>query len=164
VYSGGNFAASGTKAFRIDHPLDPENKLLNHYCSEAPEPLNVYGGVVVLDPKGCATIELPAYCTAINRDFRYQLTPIGASMPDLFVAAKVADGRFEIAGGVAGKEVSWSLSGVRDDLWVRTHGAPVETMKDESSRGLYLHPELYGAPPERAMHARPAAPTVSDLR
>src|SRR5207244_887193 len=26
----GNFEASGTKNFKIDHPLDPENKYLNH--------------------------------------------------------------------------------------------------------------------------------------
>ena len=35
-------AGSGVKAFRIDHPLDPENKYLLHYCAEGPEPLNVY--------------------------------------------------------------------------------------------------------------------------
>jgi hypothetical protein len=42
VYSNGNFAASGTKAFIIDHPTDPENKNLKHFCMESPEVLNLY--------------------------------------------------------------------------------------------------------------------------
>src|SRR5262249_46402736 len=49
VYAEGRFAATGTKAFQIDHPLDPQNKYLNHYCEEGPEPLNVYRGTVTLD-------------------------------------------------------------------------------------------------------------------
>lgn len=155
VYSWGNFAASGTKAFQIDHPLDPENKLLNHYCTEAPEPLNVYSGVVVLESNGGAMIELPEYFGSINTDFRYQLTPIGAPMPNLFVAQEVSDNRFQIAGGVPRMKVSWNVSGVRNDLWVRTHGAPVEPLKSEEARGKYVQPELYGQPPERGMHYRP---------
>jgi len=33
LFGNGNFAASGTKSFRIDHPSDPLNKYLLHYCS-----------------------------------------------------------------------------------------------------------------------------------
>jgi hypothetical protein len=164
VYSVGNSGATGTKSFQIDHPLDPENKLLNHYCTEAPEPLNVYSGVVVLERSGGATIELPAYCEEINKDFRYQLTPIGAPMPGLFVVEKVAQNRFRIAGGAPGMEVSWSVSGVRNDLWVRTHGAPVEPAKRAEERGMYLQPELYGLPPERGIHHRPRPAPAAEGR
>src|SRR4029077_9924548 len=71
VFASGNTGATGTKSFVIDHPLDPANKTLNHYSTEAPEPLNTYGGVALLDANGSATIDLPEYCEAINKDFRY---------------------------------------------------------------------------------------------
>jgi hypothetical protein len=161
-YSGGNYAlfasgntgATGTKSFVIDHPLDPANKTLRHYSAEAPEPLNVYSGVVVLDSNGGATIDLPEYCEAINKDFRYQLTPVGAPMPGLYVASKVEHNRFRIAGGMRGMEASWSVTGVRNDAWVRVHGAPVESLKSPEERGYYLQPELYGAPEESGTHYR----------
>lgn len=54
VNADGNLWCSGTKSFRIDHPDDPENKYLVHYCAEGPEPQNVYNGVVVLDGSGSA--------------------------------------------------------------------------------------------------------------
>jgi hypothetical protein len=65
----GRFIATGTKSFRIDHPSDPENDYLFHYCSEGPEPLNAYGGNVVTNERGFAKVTLPAYFEDINRDF-----------------------------------------------------------------------------------------------
>jgi hypothetical protein len=47
---------------------------------------NVYDGIVVLDNKGKAEIELPDWFGAINKDFRYQLTAIGAPGPNLYIA------------------------------------------------------------------------------
>jgi hypothetical protein len=38
---------------------------------------NVYDGVVVLDEKGEVEIQLPDWFSALNKDFRYQLTAIG---------------------------------------------------------------------------------------
>ena len=43
---------------------------------------NVYDGVVTLDSTGHIEVELPAWFEAVNRDFRYQLTPIGTPAPD----------------------------------------------------------------------------------
>ncbi len=103
VFSAGNFGASGSKSFRIDHPDDPENMYLLHYCHEGPEPQNVYNGVVSLDAAGQAWVELPEYFDAINRDPRYLLTPIGAAMPNLHIAEEIEDGVFLIAGGAPGK-------------------------------------------------------------
>jgi hypothetical protein len=68
VYSGGRFAATGTKSFQIDHPLHPETHYLNHFCTEGPEPMNAYSGVVTLDARGEAWVQLPDYFEAINRD------------------------------------------------------------------------------------------------
>jgi hypothetical protein len=46
---------------------------------------NVYDGVVALDDKGEAEIELPDWFGALNKDFRYQLTAIGAPGPNVSV-------------------------------------------------------------------------------
>src|ERR1700692_348210 len=72
VFSNGNFGASGTKSFRIDHPSDPLHKFLLHYCSEGPEPLNIYSGNVTTDARGAAWVQLPAYFAEINKEPRYQ--------------------------------------------------------------------------------------------
>ena len=45
---------------------------------------NVYDGNVELDDKGEAWIQMPDYFEALNREFRYQLTPIGGPAPSLF--------------------------------------------------------------------------------
>jgi hypothetical protein len=162
VWSQGDTGASGTKAFRIDHPLDPENQYLMHYSMEAPEPQNVYNGVAILDETGGAWVQLPRYFASINRDPRYSLTPIGAPMANLHIAERIVENRFRIAGGQPGMEVSWEVKAIRNDPWVRTHGAATEVPKLPHERGRYLHPELFGQPPERAMHfePEPAAPPV----
>jgi hypothetical protein len=154
VYCLGDFAASGTKAFQIDHPLDPANKVLMHYAAEGPQPFNIYRGNVTLDESGRAVVELPAYFESINADLTYQLTAIGAPAPMLHVSAKAEGGRFEIGGGAANGEVSWCITAVRNDAWVRAKGAPTERAKPEKLRGRYLHPELQGAPGGAAMYRR----------
>ena len=98
VKINGNLTAS-TKSFKIDHPLDPSNKYLNHSSVESPDMKNVYDGVVVLDDKGEAVVVLAAWFEALNKDFRYQLTPIGAPGPNLHIAKEIENQRFKIAGG-----------------------------------------------------------------
>jgi len=162
VFSTGRFSATGTKSFRIDHPFDPENKYLLHYCSEGMEPLNVYSGNVTTDHQGYATIELPGYFEEINRDFRYQLTVIDNSSD--FILAKVTQeiqsNRFQIRTSKPNVKVSWRVESVRNDLFVRRYGAPVELNKPEHERGKYQHPELYDQPEEKGIHyhAEPAQP------
>ncbi|GIV21777.1 MAG: hypothetical protein KatS3mg023_3528 [Armatimonadota bacterium] len=155
VYSAGRFAATGTKSFQIDHPLNPENAFLNHYSAEGPEPQNIYNGIVVLDARGEAWVQLPDYFEAINRDPRYTLTPIGAPMPNLHVAVEIQNNRFKIAGGAPGRKVSWEVKAVRNDRWVQQYGYQTEQPKPAEYRGKYLHPELYGQPKELGIHYRP---------
>jgi hypothetical protein len=155
VYSGGRFAATGTKSFQIDHPLRPETHYLNHFCTEGPEPMNAYSGVVTLDARGEAWVQLPDYFEALNRDPRYTLTPIGAAMPNLHVAVEIQGNRFKIAGGVPDKKVSWEVKAIRNDLWVQRYGYQTEQEKEDAIKGKYLHPELYGQPKERGIHYRP---------
>lgn len=142
VYAEGHLGASGLKAFHIDHPLDPANKYLNHFSAEGPEALLIYRGGVVLDAQGEATVELPEYFEAMNREFQYQLTPVGGAAPMLHVSAEVKDNRFGIAGGTPGLKVSWTVTGVRNDAFARLHGRPVEEAKTGEQVGTYLHPEL----------------------
>lgn len=160
VFSSGRFVASGTKSFQIDHPLDPEHKLLNHYCTESSEPLNSYSGVVRTDGSGYAWVELPDYVQAINRDYRYQLTILDDSDAQGFVLAKVSkklrDGRFQIRTSAPGVEVSWEIRGTRNDRFVQEYGAPVEVEKPKQWQGRYLMPQLYGQPAERAIHRQNA--------
>ncbi len=157
VYAQGRLTATGTKSFQIDHPLRPETHYLNHFCTEAPEPLNAYSGNITTDAQGYAVVHLPDYFEAVNRDFRYQLTVIDAS--DDFVQAKVVrkieNNQFVIRTSKPFVEVSWRVEAVRNDLWVQRYGYQTEQEKSEEARGKYLHPELYGQPRERGIHYHP---------
>lgn len=159
VYALGNLGGSGAKLFRIDHPLDPENKYLLHYSTEMPEPQNAYNGVIVTDARGEAWVQLPDYFGAINRDFRYQLTVVDDTDSDLFVMAKVArkirDNRFKIRTNAPNVEVAWEVKAIRNDRWVQKYGAPVEIEKQGREKGTYQHPDLYDMPEERGMSYRP---------
>jgi hypothetical protein len=134
--------SKGGGSFKIDHPLDPAGKYLFHSFVESPDMMNVYNGTVTLDGKGVATVELPEWFEALNRDYRYQLTAIGSPAPELHIARKVEDGEFSIAGGKAGQEVSWQVTGIRQDAWANANRIPVEVEKPEEDQGRYLHPEL----------------------
>lgn len=152
----GNVNVAGTlsatsKNFLIDHPFEPESKYLVHASIESSEMLNLYTGNAVLDEHGEATIEVPPWFEALNTDFRYQLTAIGASGPSLFVAEEIAVGHFRIAGGAPGMKVSWLVSGVRQDRWALQHPLQVEQEKPLQELGTYLFPELYGQPKERGV-------------
>ncbi|RME99911.1 MAG: hypothetical protein D6768_14040 [Chloroflexi bacterium] len=135
-------------SFRIDHPLDPANKYLNHSFVESPDMKNIYDGVTQLDAAGEAWVQLPDWFEALNRDFRYQLTPIGAAMPNLYIAQEIANNRFKIAGGVPGMKVSWQATGIRHDPYAVQNPIPVEEDKPADERGTYLYPTGYGQPPE----------------
>ena len=143
VYVTGTLTKGGG-SFKIDHPLDPENKYLSHSFVESPDMMNVYNGNVVLNDSGKATVTLPEWFEALNRDFRYQLTAIGAPSPNLYVAEKVTDNHFRIAGGKPGVEVSWQVTGIRQDSWAEANRIPVEEDKTENEKGYYLHPKQHG--------------------
>jgi hypothetical protein len=132
--------------FKIDHPLDPEDKYLNHSFVESPDMMNVYNGNVRLDANGEAWVELPDYFTALNRDFRYQLTPIGAPAPNLYIAEEISGNRFKIAGGAPEITVSWQVTGIRQDRWANANRVAVDEEKPAVEQGYYMHPELFGKP------------------
>lgn len=171
IYAVGRFRATGTKSFCIDHPDDPTNKYLLHYCPESPEAINFYRGTTALDANGRAIVHLPEYFAKINTRPTYQLTPVGVPMPSLHISARIDDRAlaagavsgpdtsapacwFTIAGGVPGGEVCWRVEAVRNDPWVQLNGAPVELHKPPHLRGTYEHPSVYGQPEERGASYR----------
>ncbi|MFO7742634.1 MAG: hypothetical protein R6X31_10020 [Anaerolineae bacterium] len=135
-------------AFKIDHPVDPENQYLYHSFVESPDMKDVYDGVVTLDAQGEDTVQLPDWFEALNQDFRYQLTAIGVPMPDLYIAQEIQDNRFEIAGGAPGRKVSWQVTGIRHDPYAEANRIVVEEEKPPEERGTYLYPQGYGQPEE----------------
>jgi hypothetical protein len=156
LYVDGKAAVTGTLSkgggsFKIDHPVDPADKYLYHSFVESPDMKNVYDGTVTLDGDGRATVDLPDWFEALNRDYRYQLTALLGAAPELHVSALVADGKFSIAGGRADQQVSWQVTGIRQDAWANANRIPVEMDKKAEDQGRYLHPELFGGEPITAL-------------
>lgn len=162
VYANGRFVATGTKAFLIDHPLDPENKFLMHFCTEGPEPYNVYRGVVTTDAQGRAVVELPSYFEAANRDYTYHLTPVGA-IAQVAVVEEVRNNRFVIQSDRPNLKVSWMVMAVRNDPYARYFASPAEQEKPDYYRGKYLIPQVYGKSEEYAVF-RPVQAKTPEVR
>jgi hypothetical protein len=141
----------GGGSFKIDHPLDPANKYLSHSFVESPDMMNIYNGNVALDQNGEAIVALPEWFQALNQDFRYSLTAIGAPAPGLYIAEEVSNNKFKIAGGAPGMRVSWHVTGIRQDPYANKHRIKVEEEKPELERGHYLHPDLYSQPEEKGV-------------
>jgi hypothetical protein len=135
--------SKGTGTFKIDDPIDPENKYLYHSFVESPDMMNIYNGIVELDALGEAIVQLPAYFEALNKDFRYQLTSIGQSQPNLYVADKIQNLQFRIAGGKPYAEASWQVTGVRQDPLANARRVIPEVEKEPEAKGYYLHPAAY---------------------
>jgi hypothetical protein len=140
-------------SFRIDHPLDPQNKYLQHSFVESPDMLNVYNGNVTTNKRGFATVRLPRYFQALNRSFRYQLTAIGK--PGQFVQAmivrEIAHNSFTLETSKPHVKVSWQVTGIRHDRYANAHRIQVVVPKAKKDQGRYLHPELYGKPRAQAI-------------
>jgi hypothetical protein len=134
--------------FKIDHPLDPENKYLFHSFVESPDALNVYCGNATTDEDGTVTVALPDYFEALNQDFCYQLTVIGEPAQAV-VAEELRDNRFTIKTDRPNVTVSWQVTGVRKDALANMSRLPVEEEKPDEERGTYLHPEAFGQPESR---------------
>lgn len=137
--------SKGGGSFTIDHPLDPANKTLSHSFVESPDMMNIYNGNVTTDRRGEAVVTLPEWFEALNRDFRYQLTVIG-QFAQAIVASKIKNNRFRIKTNRPGVEVSWQVTGIRQDAYANRHRIPVEKEKPERERGSYLHPEAFAQP------------------
>ena len=139
--------AKGSGTFKIDHPLDPENKYLVHSFIESPKMLNIYNGKVTTDAKGFARVTLPEYVEAANKDFLYQLTVIG-TFAQAIVKEELSDNQFLIQTNMPNVAVCWELTGVRADKYAEENRVIPELEKEK--KGTYLHPELYNEPKEKS--------------
>lgn len=153
--------AKGGGTFKIDHPLDPENKYLVHSFVESPEMMNVYSGNITTDANGFATVQLPDYFESANKDFRYQLTTIG-SFAQSIVKEEINGNSFVVQTSAPGVKVSWQVTAVRNDPYAKRNRVEAEPLKPVSEKGRYLHPEAFGRSTERAVfRARPVMESTS---
>jgi hypothetical protein len=136
-----NFSAGGAKAFTIDHPLDPDHKILNHYCIESPEMMVAYRGRAVIGRDGQVRVALPDYFDALSADPLVHLTGIGTY--EVFVKEKVSGNSFVI-GGKPGAEVNWIVTAERDDPSSRIAKVmmPVEQLKTGCLQGVSLDDDI----------------------
>lgn len=149
----GDFSVTGAKSFKIDHPLDPANKYLVHSSVESNEMMNIYNGNVTTDASGVATVQLPSYFEALNKDFRYQLTVIG-TFAQAIVSKEVSGNTFEIKTSTPNVKVSWQVTGVRNDASAQTHRMVVEKEKAANDKGKYLDSKAYGKNVDQQIGAR----------
>jgi len=101
-------------------PTSIPHKYLSHSFVESPDMKNLYDGLVTLDANGQAEVRLPAWFETLNTDVRYQLTCLGGYAP-VYIAEKLQNNRFTIAGGQAGMEICWQVTGIRQDHWASAH-------------------------------------------
>ena len=156
--------SAGVKDFKIDDPLAPATKSLVHTSVESPQAENVYNGNITTDGKGYATVQLPPYFDAENTSPRYQLTVIG-SFAQAIVWKQEHNNQFVVRTNQPHVQVSWQITGVRNDPYSRSQQGPAEQPKSAADRGRYLYPQGYGKPlsdaigsATRGRHAPPKLP------
>ena len=141
----GNLSKSGG-TFKIDHPQDPANKYLIHSFVESPEMMNIYNGLITTDANGFAVVTLPSYFQSLNIDFRYQLTILGSQFAQAIIIKKIEGNQFTIQTNLPNIEVSWQVTGIRNDAWAKANPIIPEKTKADKDKGKYLTPELFGQP------------------
>jgi hypothetical protein len=111
-------------------------------------PYSGSAGNVVTDENGFAEIVLPEWFEALNKDFRYQLTVIGR-FAQAIVEEEIHDNHFTIRTNFGHVKVSWQVTGVRNDAYMRAHPMVVEEVKPPEEQGTYLSPKEWGQPEEK---------------
>ena len=82
-----------------------------------------------------------SYFQNTYRDFRYQLTPFANAV--VYVSQKIKNNKFSIQSTVPNIEVSWQVTGIRQDPFANANRPVPEVDKEEDKKGSYLHPEVY---------------------
>ena len=132
-------------SFKIDHPLDPENKWLYHSFVESPDMMNVYNGNTVTDENGVANVTLPEYFETLNMDYRYQLTVIGI-MAQAIILEKIENNQFKIKTNLPHVEVSWQVTGIRNDDFARENRIQPEVAKSGKDAGRRIYDKTRTTP------------------
>jgi hypothetical protein len=110
------------KPFLIEHPLDPEGKVLSHASVEGPETAVYYRGDAELIG-GTARVTLPDYFEALTRASgrTVQITAVcGTADPiSVLAAGPVTDGGFDVRAADdrnPGQRFCWEVKAVRADV------------------------------------------------
>ncbi|MBN3035920.1 MAG: hypothetical protein JW861_10070 [Bacteroidales bacterium] len=142
--------SKGGGSFVIDHPLDPENRLLRHNFVESPENLLIYRGKVKLNSAGEAVVVMPDYFAALTDEAGASIhtTPVGKPF---LTGCEWQSGYVSfIVYGEPGRDVYWEVLADRDDPVIRELGRPVEEEKGNGNtlceKGELLYPEAFGYP------------------
>jgi hypothetical protein len=162
VVVDGDFTVVGVKAFTMDHPLDPENKILMHAAVESNEVINSYSGNITTDASGKATVTLPDYFEAINKDFRYQLTVVG-TFAQAIISKEVISNHFEISTSIPNVKVSWEVKGVRNDARMKKYPFVAQQDKAPLQKGKYWDPSVYNQPESKGVSYDKSQATQSSL-
>jgi len=159
IYSASDTGAAGAKSFVIDYPLDPANKTLRHYSVESNEVTNMYRGNVQLDNSGNATVTLPKYFSAINKNISYSLTGIGTPIHP-YVSKEQENNMFQVS-GAPNTKVSWVVYAKRNDPTIQYFNKTSDydnevSDKPAGMRGKYYTPEAYGLDATKGFIVPPA--------
>ena len=142
--------SKGSGTFLIDHPLDPENKILRHSFVESPEMMNIYKGNSGTIKKK-STIKMPDYFLALNgnnkEDYSFGITPLNGLCGGYYVdnGKIAASGEFTV-NTEKECEFSYVVYAVRNDKFALKNPVIVEEEKGNNTqwdKGEYVHPELY---------------------
>ena len=152
-YFDGDVFVSGdldmtTAAVAVDHPDDPGGQWYRRALVGAFEEVTVISGNARTGAGGRVAVRVSDLFARMHKDFRYQLTPLGETSK-LFVSRQLTGGRFTIQADRAGLDVSWQITGVRNDPAAKRFA--VTSRKTGGQRGRYVAPELYGQPPSRSL-------------
>ncbi|MFD9949679.1 hypothetical protein ACFWYW_55665 [Nonomuraea sp. NPDC059023] len=141
----GNWLYNGVdvKSFIIPHTTDPSRWLI-HACTESPHNGVEYWGDVVLDGRGRAEVELPAYFETLTATAG-RTVHLTAATPgsEPLIASRPRNGVFAVR-GTPMQEVFWLVKAIRKDI----PPLRVEPRRDEVN--------VYGQGPYR--YARPKEP------
>jgi hypothetical protein len=162
VVVDGDFTVVGVKMFTMDHPLDPENKILMHAAVESDEVINLYSGNITTDASGKSIVNLPDYFEAINKDFRYQLTVIG-TFAQAIISKEIVNNQFVIATSIPNVKVSWEVKGVRNDARMKKFPFVAQQEKIPAQKGKYWDPSVYNQPESRSVSFAKSQETQSSL-
>lgn len=146
--------SKGGGSFLIDHPSDPENKLLRHNFVESPENLLIYRGKVQLDNTGTGYVVLPEYFADLTDEGNASIhtTPVGRPF---LTGCEWDEGYISFTVyGEPNRAVFWEVLADRDDPVIHEIGRPVEEMKGPENpycdKGLLLYPKAYGYPESKS--------------
>ncbi|MEZ5198474.1 MAG: hypothetical protein R2764_19435 [Bacteroidales bacterium] len=149
VYVSGSLS-KGSGSFVIDHPLDPENKLLRHNFVESPENLLIYRGKAQLNANGEAIVEMPDYFKALTKEDEASIVVTSVGRP-FMTGYEWENGNesFKVYGD-PNRSVSWIVCADRDDPVIHELARPVEEEKGGDNKlcekGKLLYPKAYGYP------------------